>query len=145
MILAAAGFAMSLGSGARLLKPEVIDAKTVVAETLALRNASGDIVARMGITADGAPSIAFFDKDRNLRLVVGLRADGGPSVSLVDPQQAPRAVLSLNDKQEPALTLFNAAKLPRVVVSAGGGLELYDGRPRPAPRDGAPQDTPAPK
>jgi hypothetical protein len=159
MILVVTGFGFSLG----LFKHSAADAQTVVAEAFALKNSSGDIVARLGSTPDGAPGIAFFDKEHNLRLVVGLRADGGPSVSLVDPQHAPRAVLSLNNQHDPSLTMFNTASLPRAVFSldggdqggnghvilygAGGGLDLssYDGRVRWNPRGGAPQDVPAPK
>jgi hypothetical protein len=159
MIFIITGFGFSLG----LFKHPAADARTVVAEAFVLKNSAGDIVARLGMTPDGAPDIAFFDKERNLRLMVGLRADGGPSVSLVDPQHAPRAVLSLNNQHDPSLTMFNTANLPRAVVSldrsdqggsghvilygAGGGLDLssYDGRVRWNPRGGASQDVPAPK
>jgi hypothetical protein len=159
IILVVTGLGLSLG----LLQHEVADTQTVAAETFLLKNSNGDIVARLGTTPDGAPGIAFFDKERNLRLTAGLRADGDPFVSLVDPQHAHRAVLSLNDHHDPSLTMFNTATLPRAVFSldrsdqdssghillfgAGGGLDLSssDGRVRWTPRGGAAQDVPAPK
>jgi hypothetical protein len=152
VILAVAAFAM------QLLKPSSVHTQTVVAETLGVKNSHGDVVVRLGTTADGTPSASFFDAQQKIRLMVGLSANGSPSLSLIDPQQVPRAVLSLNDQFDPSLTMFNAEKLPRAVFSidggntggsghlilygAGGGLDLsaFDGRVRWNPRDGAPVD-----
>jgi hypothetical protein len=79
------------------------------------------VVVRLGTTADGAPSVSFFDAQQKIRLMVGLSANGSPSLSLIDPQQVPRVVLSLNDQLDPSLTIFNAEKLPRAVFSIDGG------------------------
>jgi hypothetical protein len=152
VILAVAAFAM------QLLKPPAVHTQTVVAETLGVKNSNGDVVVRLGTTADGAPSMSFFDAQQKIRLMVGLSANGRPSLSLIDPQQVPRGVLSLNDQFDPSLTMFNAEKLPRSVFSidggdtggsghlilygTGGGLDLsaFDGRVRWNPRDDAPVD-----
>jgi hypothetical protein len=149
VILAVAAFAV------QLLKPSPVHTETVVAETLGVKNSNGDVVVRLGTTADGAPSISFFDAQQKIRLMAGLSANGTPSLSLIDPQQVSRAVLSLNDQLDPSLTMFNAEQLPRAVFSidtggsghlilygAGGGLDLsaFDGRVRWNPRDGAPVD-----
>jgi hypothetical protein len=115
VILAVAAFAM------QLLKPSSVHTQTVVAETLGVKNSHGDVVVRLGTTADGAPSASFFDAQQKIRLMLGLSANGSPSLSLIDPQQAPRAVLSLNDQLDPSLTMFNADKLPRAVFSIDGG------------------------
>jgi hypothetical protein len=149
VILAVTAFAM------QLLKPSAVHTQTVVAETLGVKNSNGDVVVLLGTTADGAPTMSFFDAQRKIRLMVGLSANGRPSLSLIDPQQVARAVLSLNDQLDPSLTMLNAEKNPRAVFSidtggsghlilygAGGGLDLsaFDGRVRWNPRDGAPVD-----
>jgi hypothetical protein len=152
VIFAVAVFAM------QLFKPSAVHTQTVVAESLGVKNAKGDLVISLGTTADGAASISFLDAQQKIRLMAGLSANGRPSLSLIDPQQVPRAVLSLNDQLDPSLAMFNAEKLPRAVFSvdggdtaasghlimygAGGGLDLsaFDGRVRWNPRGGAPVD-----
>jgi hypothetical protein len=152
VILVVGSFLMGLN------KPTLLDIKTVVAESVGVKNPKGDVVARLGTTSDGAPNIAFFDAQQKIRLMAALRADGGPSISLIDPQQVPRAVLSLNNQFDPSLTMFNAEKLPRTVLAtdgadtggnghlimygAAGGLDLSpsNGRIRWNPKDGAPVD-----
>ena len=138
----------------QLDKPTVISAKSVVAESFAVRNAKGDIAAQMGAGADGSPSIVFLDADKKIRLMASVAASG-PSMSLLDPQQVPRATLSLNENSDPSLTLSNAGKLPRSVFAidkgGSGHLVLYgtagcldlaasDGRVRWTPLGGAPID-----
>lgn len=135
----------------QLVKPTAnaksVIAESVFAETFAVRNAEGNIVAQFGAGRDGSPSIAFFDATKKVRLMASVGVSG-PSVSLLDPQQVPRAVLSLNDKSDPSLTLFNADKVQRsvfaidqggsghlVLYGAAGGLDLaaHDGRVRWSP------------
>ena len=136
---------------------EAISAKSVFAESFAVQNARGDIVAELSTAATGSPSIAFFDATGNkkvrLMATVGV---SGPSVSLMDPQGVYRATLSLNDKSDPSLALYNADKLLRSVFgidtggsgylslfgTAGGLLALaaHDGRMRWTPSGGAPVD-----
>jgi HAMP domain-containing protein len=60
MIFVVTGFGFSLG----LFKHSEAGAQTVVAEAFALKSSNGDLVARLGTTPDGAPSISFFDKER---------------------------------------------------------------------------------
>ena len=135
-------------------KPTVISAKSVIAESFAVRNAKGDLVAQMGADSDGSPSIVFLDANKKIRLMASVGASG-PSVSLLDPQQVSRATLSLNDKSDPSLTMSNADKLPRsvfaidkggsghlVLYGTAGGLDLAanDGRVRWTPSGGAPVD-----
>ena len=135
-------------------KPTVISAKSVVAESFAVRNAKGDLVAQMGADSDGSPSIVFLDANKKIRLMASVGASG-PSVSLFDPQKVSRATLSLNDKSDPSLTMSNADKLPRgvfaidkggsghlVLYGTAGGLDLAanDGRVRWTPTGGAPVD-----
>ena len=135
-------------------KPTVISAKSVVAETLSVRNAKGDIVAQIGADSDGTPSIALRDANQKIRLLASVSASG-PSVSLFDPQQVSRAMLSLNENSDPSLTMSNADKLPRsvfaidkggsghlVLYGTAGGLDLAanNGRVRWTPSGGAPVD-----
>ena len=135
-------------------KPTVISVKSVFAESFAVRNAKGDIVAQMGADSDGSPSIAFRDANNKIRLMASISASG-PSVSLFDPQQVPRAMLSLNENSDPSLTMSNADKLTRSVLAidkggsghlvlygSAGGLDLAanDGRVRWTPSGAAPVD-----
>jgi hypothetical protein len=115
VILAVAAFVMQLS------KPSAVHPQTVVAESLGVKNAKGDVVVWLGTAADGAPTISFFDAQQKIRLMAGLSANGRPSLSLIDPQQVPRAVLSLNDQLDPSLTMFNTEKLPRAVFSIDAG------------------------
>ena len=138
----------------QLDKPTVVSAKSVIAESFAVKSAGGDIVAQFGASRDGSPSIAFLDANKKVRLMASVGASG-PSVSLLDPQEVSRATLSLNDKSDPSLTLSNADKRPRsvfaidtggsghlVLYGAAGGLDLAanDGRVRWTPSGGAPVD-----
>ena len=135
-------------------KPTVITAKSVIAESYTVPNATGDIVAKWSADSDGSPSLAFRDANKKIRLIASVDASG-PSVSLFDPQQVSRAMLSLNDKSDPSLTMSNADKLPRsvfaidkggsghlVLYGTAGGLDLAanDGRVRWNPLSGAPVD-----
>jgi hypothetical protein len=45
-------------------KPTVIIAKSITAESFAVRSAKGDIVAQFSASRDGSPSIAFLDGNR---------------------------------------------------------------------------------
>jgi hypothetical protein len=147
-ILAVVAFLMQLD------KPSVINAKSVLAGSFSVQNASGDIVAQMSAGSDGSPSIFFLDANKKIRLVASVGASG-PSVSLLDPEQVSRATLSLNDKSDPSLTMSNADKHPRsvfaidkggsghlVLYGTGGGLDLAasDGRVRWTPSGGAASD-----
>lgn len=138
----------------QLDKPTVVSAKSVIAESFAVKSAGGDIVAQFSASRDGSPSIAFLDANKKIRLMASVSASG-PSVSLLDPQGVSRATLSLNHNSDPSLTLFNADKLPRsmfaidaggsghlVIYGAAGGLDLAanDGRVRWTPLSGAPVD-----
>jgi hypothetical protein len=138
----------------QLDKPTVISAKSVIAESFAVRSARGDIVAQLSAGRDGSPSIVFLDANKKIRLMASV-GTGGPSVSLLDPQETSRVTLSLNDKSDPSLTMFNADKLPRsvfaidkagsghlVLYGAAGGLDLAasDGRVRWTPSGGAAVD-----
>jgi len=138
----------------RFDKPTVISAKSVNAESFAVRSARGDIVAQFGAGRDGSPSIVFLDANKKIRLMASV-GTSGPSVSLMDAQEVSRATLSLNDKFDPSLTMSNADKLPRsvfavdtagsghlVLYSSAGGLDLAasDGRVRWTPSGGAPVD-----
>ena len=139
----------------QLQKPTVIRVKSVIAENLAVKSASGGIVAQLSASPEGSSSIAFFDANKKVRLMAWVGVSG-PSVSLLDPQEVSRATLSLNDKSDPSLVLYNADKLPRSVFAidtggsghlslfgtAGGLLDLaaHDGRVRWTPSGGAPVD-----
>jgi hypothetical protein len=135
-------------------KPTVISAKSITAESFAVRNPNGDIVAQFSASRDGSPSIAFLDANKKVRLMAWV-GSSGPSVSLLDPQEVSRATLSLNEKSDPSLSMSNADKLPRsvfaidnggsghlVLYGTAGGLDLtaHDGRVRWTPSDGAPID-----
>jgi hypothetical protein len=106
--------------------------KSVVAESIGLKNAAGNIVALLSSTSDGRPHVSLFDGQKKLRLSIGLRQNGEPSLSLIDPEQGARAVLSLNDQQDPSLTMFDEAKLPRALfaldASRAGTLLLSGGK-----------------
>ena len=132
----------------------MVSAKSVIAESFAVKSARGDIVAQFGASRDGSPSIVFLDANKKIRLMASVGASG-PSVSLLDPQEVSRATLSLNDKSDPSLTMSNADKLPRsvfaidaggsghlVIYGAAGGLDLAanDGRVRWTPLSGTPVD-----
>jgi hypothetical protein len=138
----------------QLDKPTVVRATSFIAESFAVRSAGGDIVAQLSAGKDGAPSIAFLDANKKVRLMASVGASG-PSVSLLDPQEISRATLSLNDKSGPSLTMSDADKLPRsvfaidkggsghlVLYGTAGGLDLAanDGRVRWTPSGGAPVD-----
>ncbi|TYO64332.1 hypothetical protein FXV83_23565 [Bradyrhizobium hipponense] len=134
-----------------------VKVKTLSAETIALRNDTGKIVALISSASDGTPQISLFDGREKVRLSIGLRPNGAPSVALLDAEQGSRAMLSLNDQQDPSLTMSNAAKLPRAVLGVdvansghmvlfgtGGGLNLSasDGRVQWNPVNGAIQNIP---
>jgi len=135
-------------------KPAVISAKSITAESFAVQNAKGDIVAQFNASRDGSPSIVFLDANKKVRLMAWVGASG-PSVSLLDPQEVPRATLSLNEKSDPSLSMSNAAKLTRSVLAidntgsghlvlygTAGGLDLStnNGRVRWTPLNGEPVD-----
>src|SRR5215471_6656166 len=116
---------------------ELTSAKMVVAESVALKNAAGTIVAILSSGSDGTPQFAMFDGQKKLRLSITLRPSGQPSLSLLAPEQGARAVLSLNDQQDPSLTMFDQGKLPRasfaldtksagtlLLTGAEGGIRL---------------------
>jgi hypothetical protein len=140
------------------LRAATLNADTVIAGTVSLRNATGEIVALLSSSSDGAPQISLFDRQKKLRVSIALRANGGPSISLLDPDLGPRAVLSLNDRQEPSLAMSNEPKGPRRALlgvdpsgsgflglyGTGGGLNLFgsDGRVRWNPVAGTAQDLP---
>jgi hypothetical protein len=149
-----AGVALFMQTGLFNSKPTVISVKSVIAESFAVKSASGDIVAQLSASPAGSPSIAFFDANKKVRLIAWVGVSG-PSVSLLDPQGVHRATLSLNDKSDPSLTMFNADKLPRsvfaideggsghlILYGTAGGLDLaaHDGRVRWTPSGGAPVD-----
>ena len=78
----------------QLDKPTVVSAKSVIAESFAVKSAGGNIVAQFGVGSDGSPSIVFLDANKKIRLMASLGANGA-SLSLLDPQQVSRATLSL--------------------------------------------------
>jgi hypothetical protein len=143
------------------LRAATLNADTVIAGTVSLRNATGEIVALLSSSSDGAPQISLFDRQKKPRVSISLRANGGPSISLLDPDLGSRAVLSLNDRQEPSLAMFNEPKGPQRALLAvdtsgsgylglygtGGGLNLssLDGRVSWNPVAGATQDLPVQK
>jgi hypothetical protein len=139
----------------RLDKPSTLDAKLVVAESIGVKNASGDIVARLGTASDGSPNFILVDANRKIRMMAALNAKGEPAVSLFDPDQNSRAALSLNDRSEPSLAMLGAGNLARGVfsvdTSGAGHLSLYataggldlgarDGHVRWTPAGGTPVD-----
>ena len=138
----------------QLDKPTVISAKSVSAESFAVRSARGDIVALLGAGRDGSPSVVFLDANKKIRLAASV-GTSGPSVSLMDAQEVSRATLSLNDKFDPSLAMSNAEGLTRsvfavdkagsghlVLYGPAGGLDLAasDGRVRWTPSGGMPVD-----
>lgn len=116
-ILAVIAFLMQLD------KPSVISAKSVLAGSFSVQNASGD----MSAGSDGSPSIFFLDANKKIRLVASVGVSG-PSVSLLDPEQV---ALSLNDRSDPSLTMSNADKHPRSVFAidkGGSGIWSFTAR-----------------
>jgi hypothetical protein len=127
---------------------------SVITGSIALQNATGEIVGLFAAGTDGMPQLSLFDANK-VRLSIGLRADGGPSISLSDPDNVARAVWSLNEQQDPSLVLFDSSKLPRALFildrSSSGRLNLtgvqggillsaFDGKMTWDPKDGAAQE-----
>ncbi len=138
-----------------------LNSDTVFAQTIALRNKMGEIVALLDSSSDGSPQISLFDRQKKTRMSISLRANGGPSIGLSDPDSKARAVLSLNDRQEPSLTFYDPNEpndqkgTQRVLlgVDTGGSGLLYlfgsagalnlatgNGRMRWPPVGGTPED-----
>jgi hypothetical protein len=76
--------------------------------SLDLRNAKGDIVARLSVGFDDLPVLALFDGDKNIRAAVGLRNNGTPFLSLNDADRKPRWLATVGEGgQGPRLQLLD--------------------------------------
>jgi hypothetical protein len=144
------------------IRASTLDADSVIAGTVSVKNNMGEIVALLSSSSDGSPRISLFDRKKKLRMSISLKANGGPSIALHDADSGNRAVLSLNDRQEPSLALFNEPSGPNdqkgpqrallgvdtggsgylALYGTAGGLSLFssDGRVRWTPNAGTPQD-----
>jgi hypothetical protein len=143
-----------------------LNADTVFAQTLALSNKMGEIVALLHSSSDGSPQISLFDRQKKLRMSLSLRANGTPVMSLLDADSRDRSVLSLNERHEASLVFYeptepNDQKGPQRVmltVDTGGSGLLYlfgsagalnlatgNGRMKWTPVGGTAQDLPLQK
>jgi hypothetical protein len=73
-----------------------------------LRNAKGDIVARLTVGSDDMPMLALFAGDNNIRAAVGLRKNGIPFLVLNDANRKPRWLATVGEgEQGPRLQLLD--------------------------------------
>lgn len=77
-------------------------------QSFALRNAKGDIVARLTVGSDDLPVLLLNDGDKKTRAAVGLRSNGTPFLSLHDANDKVRWLATVGEgNQGPRLSLFD--------------------------------------
>jgi hypothetical protein len=96
-------------------------------QSFTLRNAKGDIVARLSVVSD-APMLALFDGNKELRAAVGLRDNGTPFLSLNDANGKPRWLATVGEgDQGPRLQLIDVNGTPRWSANANDVNDLVRG------------------
>ena len=89
---------------------------TVEARELVLRDAAGEVRARLGTTADGAARMVLVDRDGRARMRLSLLADGSPGITFADRAGRPRVVLGLLPDQSANLVMADGAGRTRAVL-----------------------------
>jgi hypothetical protein len=96
-------------------------------QSFTLRNAKGDIVARLSVVSD-VPMLALFDGNKELRADVGLRDNGTPFLSLNDAKGKPRWLATVGEgDQGPRLQLIDVNGTPRWSANANDVNDLVRG------------------
>jgi hypothetical protein len=85
------------------------NARTLAAENFAVRNASGEVVAMLGVGSSGQPTLALSDGGGRVRIGMQLTRTGTPSIMLADADKKIRAGLALKDDGSPVSNLDEAA------------------------------------
>ena len=96
-------------------------------QSFTLRNAKGDIVARLSVVSD-VPMLALFDGNKELRAAVGLRDNGTPFLSLNDANGKRRWLATVGEgDQGPRLQLIDVNGTPRWSANANDVNDLVRG------------------
>jgi hypothetical protein len=107
ILFALAGFALVMESKV---------SKTVTAETFAVRNANGNIVAALSSSGDGRPYLALnYEKRIAASLLIG--PDGQPVLTFSDDQENLRASFGIGKDGSPALLLSDAQRQVRLNIA----------------------------
>jgi hypothetical protein len=97
------------------------------AQGFTMRNAKGDIVARLSVVSD-VPTLALFDGNKDLRAALGLRDNGTPFLSLTDANGKPRWLATVGEGNQGArLQLIDANGTPRWSANANDVNDLVRG------------------
>jgi hypothetical protein len=97
------------------------------AQAFTMRNAKGDIAARLNVVSD-VPMLTLFDGNKNLRAALGLRDNGTPFLSLTDANGKPRWLATVGEGNQGArLQLIDANGTPRWSANANDVNDLVRG------------------
>jgi hypothetical protein len=101
-----------------------------------LLDAKGDRHLGLGVSPEGFPGIAFFDKPNSIRMGMGLGPTGTPGFHLDDERGVSRMLMRSDMTGEASITLINRAGRSLFIASEetegrGGRIRLLDGKDKP--------------
>ncbi len=81
-------------------------AQAVTSDDFVLKNARGQVTARLTTSGEGTPALFFYDENQKVRISIGLYGDGVPGIVLNDDQEKAGAIMRLvSNNGNPVLVL----------------------------------------